>query len=141
MKNYILERKVDICTTILFKGQNIGLCSIFSIFKCPELLTGYKLILKFYTTLSFTSTFGPPKNYLLGASMFFYTGNILKWCLYEMKHRDHIWEPVCSQINISMNIIYLPKKGLVWETAVSTKCNLNPEQRIWCTKFTKCVFY
>ena len=42
--------------------------------------------------------------------MFIYTGNIPKFCLYEMKYRDHFLELVRKQNKISMNIIYFPQK-------------------------------
>ena len=116
MKNYIMKWEIDLYYYFI---QNTGMCSILLTCKCPDML---KFILKFCTTP--TITFCILQNLLYTAKVWFYTGNSPKCCLYEMKHRDHILEPVCQQIKLSMNIIYLPKRGVVWEKAVFTKCNL-----------------
>ena len=63
-------------------------------------------------------TLGLPRNSRWLLFGFMYTDTIPKLCIYEMKHRDHIWEPERKQNNLSMNIIYLPKKYVACETAV-----------------------
>lgn len=55
------------------------------------------------------------QNLLFIAILYFYTGNTPKICLHEMKHSELIWEPECQQMKLSMNIIYLPKGGVVCE--------------------------
>ena len=113
VKNYILEWKVDMHDYFIQRSKCRAVRHIFNI-QIPQTSKSFKLVLKFCTTLIFT--LGLPQN-----SIFCLYHVYL--CLYEMKHRDDIWEPLCKQNKISMNIIYLPKRGVVCETAVFTECN------------------